>query len=79
MNQIFETHSIDKICHLAAQAGVRYSIENPFAYAKANLEGTLVMLELARNHKITKKFHFLKATMLTHQFHFMQLQKNQMN
>src|SRR5580704_10608999 len=36
------------ILHLAAQAGVRYSLINPFAYARSNLDGHLVMLELAR-------------------------------
>lgn len=36
------------IIHLAAQAGVRYSLENPYAYADANVMGTLVMLEAAR-------------------------------
>jgi len=39
---------VDRIVHLAAQAGVRYSLENPFAYAKANLVGHLSILELAR-------------------------------
>jgi len=39
---------IDRIVHLAAQAGVRYSLTHPFAYAQANLIGHLVMLELAR-------------------------------
>ncbi len=42
----------DLIIHLAAQAGVRYSIENPFAYSHANLEGHLSVLELARRLKI---------------------------
>lgn len=37
-----------KILHLAAQAGVRYSLQNPAAYTKANLEGHFAMLELAR-------------------------------
>ena len=36
------------IIHLAAQAGVRYSLENPYAYVDANVMGTLVMLEAAR-------------------------------
>jgi UDP-glucuronate 4-epimerase len=36
------------IIHLAAQAGVRYSLENPYAYVEANVMGTLVMLEAAR-------------------------------
>jgi UDP-glucuronate 4-epimerase len=40
--------AINNIVHLAAQAGVRYSIENPFAYADANITGYLNVLELAR-------------------------------
>lgn len=42
----------DLIIHLAAQAGVRYSIENPFAYAHSNLDGHLSMLEIARRFEI---------------------------
>jgi UDP-glucuronate 4-epimerase len=52
IEKIFKKHKFDKICHLAAQAGVRYSIENPFAYEKANILGTLVMLELARHYDV---------------------------
>lgn len=40
---------IDRILHLGAQAGVRYSIEQPFAYAHSNLLGQLTMMELARS------------------------------
>ena len=40
---------IDGIIHLAAQAGVRYSLENPYAYIQSNVVGQMVMLELARN------------------------------
>lgn len=40
---------IDRIVHLAAQAGVRYSIDNPHAYVQSNLVGHLNMLELARH------------------------------
>ena len=50
--KIFKRHHIDKICHLAAQAGVRYSLVNPFAYLKSNIDGFLVILELARKHSI---------------------------
>ena len=42
----------DAIIHLAAQAGVRYSLENPFAYARANLVGHVSMLETARRLEI---------------------------
>jgi len=38
----------DRILHLAAQAGVRYSLDNPFAYARSNLTGHLSVLEAAR-------------------------------
>lgn len=40
---------IKRIVHLAAQAGVRYSLENPFAYVTANLVGHMTMLEIARH------------------------------
>ncbi|HIE98069.1 MAG TPA: NAD-dependent epimerase/dehydratase family protein, partial [Fuerstia sp.] len=39
MNGVFETHGFDSVIHLAAQAGVRYSLENPQAYVDANLVG----------------------------------------
>jgi len=42
----------DRIVHLGAQAGVRYSIENPRAYVQANLVGHLNLLELARHRKV---------------------------
>ena len=40
---------IDRIVHLAAQAGVRYSLENPYAYVESNLVGQIVVLEVARH------------------------------
>ena len=46
-----ESYGIDAIIHLAAQAGVRYSLENPRAYVDANLIGTFNILELARTIK----------------------------
>jgi UDP-glucuronate 4-epimerase len=48
LEALFEAHRPRKICHLAAQAGVRYSLVNPFAYQKSNLEGFLNLLELAK-------------------------------
>ncbi|MFU8824075.1 GDP-mannose 4,6-dehydratase [Yoonia sp.] len=48
---LFATHRPDAVVHLAAQAGVRYSIENPRAYTEANLLGTFELLEAARAHK----------------------------
>ncbi|MBT3583214.1 SDR family NAD(P)-dependent oxidoreductase [Candidatus Woesearchaeota archaeon] len=61
MEKIFQENKFDKICHLAAQAGVRYSLDHPFVYEKANLLGTLVLLELARHHKV-KDFVFASSS-----------------
>ena len=47
---LFATHKPDIVVHLAAQAGVRYSIENPRAYLESNLIGTFELLEAARAH-----------------------------
>ena len=52
VGQIFTENKIDKICHLAAQAGVRYSLENPRVYIKSNIVAFLNILEAARNYKI---------------------------
>jgi UDP-glucuronate 4-epimerase len=41
--------SVDRVVHLAAQAGVRYSLTHPFAYVKANLVGHMMMLEYCRH------------------------------
>lgn len=50
--RLFETEQFDHVIHLAAQAGVRYSIENPHAYADSNLVGHLNILEGCRHHKV---------------------------
>lgn len=47
---VFDTHRPDIVVHLAAQAGVRYSIDNPRAYVDSNLIGTYELLEAARAH-----------------------------
>ncbi|OCH74566.1 protein CapI [Vibrio breoganii] len=49
---LFAKEQFDKVIHLAAQAGVRYSIDNPLAYADSNLVGHLTILEGCRHHKI---------------------------
>lgn len=54
-----EKHSVNCIIHLAAQAGVRYSLENPFAYGASNLDGFLTMLEIARKFQPE---HFMFAS-----------------
>ncbi|HIF9513615.1 NAD-dependent epimerase [Photobacterium damselae] len=50
--QLFADQQFDKVIHLAAQAGVRYSIDNPLAYADSNLVGHLTILEGCRHHKV---------------------------
>uniref|UniRef100_A0AB33L0D3 NAD-dependent epimerase n=1 Tax=Tenacibaculum sp. Pbs-1 TaxID=3238748 RepID=A0AB33L0D3_9FLAO len=50
--QLFTTESFDVVCNLAAQAGVRYSIENPNAYIQSNIVGFLNILESCRHHEI---------------------------
>jgi UDP-glucuronate 4-epimerase len=52
LRKVVEKVKIDQICHLAAQAGVRYSLTNPFAYEHTNNLGTLNLLELARERRI---------------------------
>ena len=52
LNQIFSSTKAKKVVNLAAQAGVRYSIENPSAYVNSNLVGFANILECCRNHKI---------------------------
>ncbi len=52
ISSLFEDHAFDRVIHLGAQAGVRYSIDNPHAYADANLIGHLNILEGCRHHKI---------------------------
>jgi UDP-glucuronate 4-epimerase len=48
MRALFEAEKFDYVCHLAAQAGVRYSIDAPFEYVDANMHGFLSVLEAAR-------------------------------
>nr|HRY30635.1 NAD-dependent epimerase/dehydratase family protein [Elusimicrobiota bacterium] len=48
LERIFHRHRFRQVCHLAAQAGVRYSLQNPFAYESANVLGSLNLLEMCR-------------------------------
>lgn len=49
---LFEKEHFDAVCNLAAQAGVRYSIENPHAYINSNILGFMNILEACRNNKV---------------------------
>lgn len=50
--EIFENIGFDYVINLAAQAGVRYSLENPMTYVDSNIVGFVNLLECCRNHKI---------------------------
>ena len=50
--KLFADHSFDSVIHLAAQAGVRYSLENPHAYVDSNLVGFTNILEACRHHNV---------------------------
>jgi UDP-glucuronate 4-epimerase len=52
MEALFEAEGFERVVHLAAQAGVRYSLVNPHAYVQANLVGFMNMLEGCRHHRV---------------------------
>ena len=52
MSDLFSSHKIQKVINLAAQAGVRYSMQNPLAYINSNIVGFAHILENCRKHKI---------------------------
>ena len=52
IDDLFKKEQFEVVCNLAAQAGVRYSIENPKAYIDSNISGFLNILEGCRNHKV---------------------------
>lgn len=59
VERVFLEHDISMVIHLAAQAGVRYSLENPHAYIQSNVVGFMNILEACRHHEIE---HLLYAS-----------------
>ncbi len=59
MEKLFAEEKFDAVMNLAAQAGVRYSIENPMAYIESNIVGFVNLLECARRHPVA---HFVYAS-----------------
>ena len=53
INHLFESEKFDAVCNLAAQAGVRYSLENPHAYIQSNVVGFMNILEACRHNKVS--------------------------
>lgn len=52
MKKLFAEEQFNRVCHLAAQAGVRYSITNPRAYIRSNIDGFFNVLEECRHHGV---------------------------
>ena len=52
MQMLFANEHFDKVVNLAAQAGVRYSLENPYAYVESNIDGFLNVLEGCRHYQV---------------------------
>src|SRR5690625_7922846 len=52
LNEVFRRHAPRRVIHLAAQAGVRYSLERPDTYVSANLVGFANLLEACRHHEV---------------------------
>jgi len=59
VKKLFKEQNFDRVIHLAAQAGVRYSIENPDAYIASNINGFLNILQESKNHEVE---HFIYAS-----------------
>jgi UDP-glucuronate 4-epimerase len=52
IDKLFEDNGFDVVCNLAAQAGVRYSIENPYSYVESNIIGFMNILEACRHNPV---------------------------
>ena len=52
VGELFERERFDRVCHLAAQAGVRYSLTNPYAYIDSNINGFINILEACRHNGV---------------------------
>ena len=61
VDRVFHQYEFGPVVHLAAQAGVRYSLENPYLYVHSNLEGFVNLLEAAR-HKSTPHFVYASSS-----------------
>jgi UDP-glucuronate 4-epimerase len=61
LRSCFETYHPDIVCHLAAQAGVRYSLRNPYVYQQTNVEGYVNLIEQARLSGI-KRFVYASSS-----------------
>ena len=56
MKELFQQHDFDAVMNLAARAGVRASVENPWVYVETNIKGTLNLLELCKKQRTTSSY-----------------------
>jgi UDP-glucuronate 4-epimerase len=61
LSELFKIEKFDSVCNLAAQAGVRYSLEKPFTYIESNIVGFINTLESCRNHNV-KNFVYASSS-----------------
>ncbi len=54
LEKVFKKHKINIVCHLAAQPGVRHSLIDPWIYGATNVQGTINLMELAKNASVEK-------------------------
>lgn len=54
IEKLFAAYNFTHVIHLGAQAGVRYSLENPLAYVHSNIEGTQVILDTVKKYPVSK-------------------------
>lgn len=60
--ELFQQNQFEKVIHLAAQAGVRYSLTNPYAYTKSNVDGFLSILEACRHQSSVKHLVYASSS-----------------
>ena len=60
LEELFTKHKFTHVAHLAAQAGVRYSLQNPLAYIHSNVECQLVLLDVLSQHPVRYTFMYLE-------------------
>lgn len=72
IDDVFENEKFDVVCNLAAQAGVRYSLENPYVYIDSNVKGFLTILECCAQHKVKHLVYASSSSVygLNHQMPF---------
>ena len=78
--RIFKDNKIDFVINLAAQAGVQYSLKNPFVYVKTNILGFLNIIEAAKKYNVKKKKKYFMqvvqaSTDLIKNFHLKKIKK----